>query len=972
MSYFQEHHEKLALRVKEQEDKPGLRECQIGAFWATCAHFTASNSPALIVMPTGSGKTAVMMLLAFGLRASRVLVISPAVVLRDQTARKFASLDDLIKAKALPKNIGKPKVYVQEARITSKELWNALREYDVVVATPHTTSQGYHREIIKPPEDLFDIVFFDEAHHARAPSWDILLKDFEKSKCILLTATPFRLDKRALPGHLVYYYPMSRAIDRGIYRPIEYHPVKAPSLGDWNRLLCEKAKELLTKEKNNSRRTKLLIRTSRVHKSKSLITLYKSQGILVDEVNYRKSLRENQAVLNAIKQDKLDGVICVGMLGEGLDIPELKIAVLHDPPKSFPFTLQFIGRVSRPAHGQVGSAHVIANPEQIRAKNVGEIMRRLYHQDESWHQLVPKLVEEIVGPILRYNQTLLRDSVRGVVNPRDIAPFFSARLYNVKPDDLNLNESLDLGKVKILSDFLIDENFRGLITESAAPPPWGTKLDLELRDYNLHLYYYHRRSETLFESTTSDAIAAQIRKQIINGKPKRCSGEELIRAMQSRETVHYLMVGLANVLGRSPSLPTYKILMGTEVEGTLKPTDGRAFTPGHALAKISKEETRGIASFQGRVWAIKRASLMEYRDWCDSIGDLIVKHKSATSYPGLGFSTSGKRVNKIPDQPIAVLFNYCALGYHLTLVSIDSKPLSVEMSSPEFKLKKFSKDGRTLSAILYPNASHEGIPLVYNVTGNQWTVKKRAIYKVKVDSGHQVSEFTLEDFLIEYPPHIYLGNGGVLINGELYQPKRLFNALPDACFLKETDWSNCDITVELKAQDKFPEVGKLAIHDWLKEKLKIETGEDAIILKDHGTGEIADFIVVEPRERTIRFYHCKRSSRKAPGARLEDLKVLEQAYRSILWIGKPNLLSEIASRATSKNRPNSKLIKGTVKMVKRLAKRFQPSAWTYQVIIVQPGLDCKKAVKKQNTNTLLLACYEWLHSSGASLLIMGY
>jgi len=109
MCYFWEQQKHLNLQVKEEEHKQGLRECQIGAFWATCAHFTASNSPALIVMPTGSGKTAVIMLLAFGLRASRVLVITPAVILRDQTAKKFKSLDDLIREGVLPKTSKKPK-----------------------------------------------------------------------------------------------------------------------------------------------------------------------------------------------------------------------------------------------------------------------------------------------------------------------------------------------------------------------------------------------------------------------------------------------------------------------------------------------------------------------------------------------------------------------------------------------------------------------------------------------------------------------------------------------------------------------------------------------------------------------------------------------------------------------------------------------------------------------------------------------
>ena len=35
------------------------------------------------------------------------------------------------------------------------------------------------------------------------------------------------------------------------------------------------------------------------------------------------------------------------MLGEGFDLPELKIAAFHDVKKSLPITLQFAGRFTR-------------------------------------------------------------------------------------------------------------------------------------------------------------------------------------------------------------------------------------------------------------------------------------------------------------------------------------------------------------------------------------------------------------------------------------------------------------------------------------------------------------------------------------------------------------------------------------------------------------------------------------------------
>ena len=968
MSYFQSHYKELNLLDS------GLRECQLGAFWATCAHFTSSNSPALIVMPTGSGKTAVMMLLAFGLKASRILVIEPAVILKDQTAMRFRSLDDLIKAKVLSSEIQKPRVHSQEGRITSEEMWENLRKYDVVVATPHTISPEQHEDIVIPPKDIFDIVFFDEAHHTPARTWDTLLRTFKDSKCILLTATPFRKDKLKVRAHLVYNYPLGRAIDHGIYRPIQYHPVATLYKKDKDKLLCDKVKELLINEKNKSFRTKILIRTNRVGKCKSLIDLYRAQGINVGEINYQKSLEHNSAVLDAIKHDQLDGIVCVGMLGEGLDIPELKIAVFHDPPQSFPFTLQFIGRISRPAKGQIGDAHVIANPDDVKGE-----MRRLYRQDIHWRDLIPELVEEAIGQVAKQIKVHHTGSIVDNldIDPREIAPFFSARLYKIELEDLNLNRELapDLGDgVTIKSTyFLDDDNLLVVITEAENKPPWAERLVLYSSRYDLHIYYYHRLSKTLFESTTSDGIAGRIRRQIVNSEPQRLGSEELARVMKSKKVVNYLMVGLASVLGRSPSLPAYKILMGKEVEGAIKPTEGRVFRPGHALAKISELETRGIGNFQGRVWAIKRASLIDYKNWCDNIGDQLVKH-GATSLPGLAFLPSSHRVKKFQSFPIAVLFNYEALSFSLKLLSEGPAVTSnfLEISYPEFEVQKLNPKKQELLLRMYPNQKDEGLDLIYSLPKNQWDIVRGTRYIVKIDTGQEVKHLPLNEFLLEYPPFIYLGDGGVVINGELHQPNKTFGVLPKECFIEGIDWSRCDITVEFINEEKkiLPSEGKKAIHDWLEEKLITETEKSAIILKDHGRGEIADFIVIKPKEKTISFYHCKSSENKKPGARIKDLKVLEQAFRSIIWIRKSDLLSMIVRRATS--RQDSIFVKGNKEIAENVAKGFLANEWDYQVIIVQPGLDCNKAVKSPNIKILLLTCYEWLFNIGASLLIMGY
>lgn len=70
----------------------GLRPPQIGALHAILAHWTVSEQPATIVMPTGTGKTETMLALLVSQRLPRLLVIVPTSPLREQIADKFITL----------------------------------------------------------------------------------------------------------------------------------------------------------------------------------------------------------------------------------------------------------------------------------------------------------------------------------------------------------------------------------------------------------------------------------------------------------------------------------------------------------------------------------------------------------------------------------------------------------------------------------------------------------------------------------------------------------------------------------------------------------------------------------------------------------------------------------------------------------------------------------------------------------------
>lgn len=187
MSYFARERENFQL-WHGFENGRGLRECQMGAYWAVWSHFTVSKEPALVSVPTGAGKTALMIALAFAFKAKRVLVITPAEVLRDQTARDFESLGLFKELGIVARNMATPRVLSNGSQLRTKHDWNQLAPYDVVTATPKTVSSKEHG-ICNPPLELFDLVFLDEAHHSPAVTWSAVIEDFATSKRVLLTAT---------------------------------------------------------------------------------------------------------------------------------------------------------------------------------------------------------------------------------------------------------------------------------------------------------------------------------------------------------------------------------------------------------------------------------------------------------------------------------------------------------------------------------------------------------------------------------------------------------------------------------------------------------------------------------------------------------------------------------------------------------------------------------------------------------------
>jgi len=201
MSYFSKNYKNLKFNLASDSIK-GLYNAQEGAIHSIGSFFTTNTEPAIITMPTGSGKTAVLMMTPFLLRAKKVLIITPSRMVRGQIFEDFEKLETLKEIGVFSKTVTHPKILEVKSKIDSSDKWKELSEFDVVVSTPNCTSPSY-KDIVEPPEDLFDLILIDEAHHSPANTWNELTSSFPKAKKVLFTATPFRRDKKEIKGKFI-------------------------------------------------------------------------------------------------------------------------------------------------------------------------------------------------------------------------------------------------------------------------------------------------------------------------------------------------------------------------------------------------------------------------------------------------------------------------------------------------------------------------------------------------------------------------------------------------------------------------------------------------------------------------------------------------------------------------------------------------------------------------------------------------
>lgn len=934
MEYFSDNYKNISYPIGST-DSIGLRRSQIGAIHAISSFFTIKKEPAIVVMPTGSGKTAVMMISAFVLNSSRVLVITPSRLVRNQIAEEFESLSTLKEIGVLTENIDSPKVKEVENKITSENQWETLRDFDVVIVSPNSSSPGIE-DIPHPPRDLFDLVLVDEAHHSRARTWEDLLNSFPNAKKILFTATPFRRDQRSLKGKLVYNYPISLAVEDGIFGEIEYLPVDDSGVESEDVSIAIFAEQEFLKDKEDGFEHLLMVRTDSKKKAKELQNIYKDNTDLnLQLVHSGHTYTHIKRVIKKLKNNELDGVICVDMLGEGFDLPQLKIAAIHSPHKSLAITLQFIGRFARTKGKKIGKAKFLAVPSTVKGT-----LDRLYVEGADWKKLITELSESRIE-----EEVITREVIESFEEPSETEPDFeNFSLYSLKPllhvkvfqlsDDIELDCDLPSGFEVVFRSTSFDESVDVFITKDTYKPKWSLSEHFIGYEYNLFIVYFDEASKLLFINSTNknnivyEAVAHSYSKTVAYPLELHKVDKVLI----DLEDFDFFNIGMRNNLLKS-NAESYRILTGPSTQKSIGRNEARSFHRGHIYGR-AKENGNNVTigySSSAKVWSNTYQRIPQLLLWCKQLAVKIKSDEKAFTSSPLDFVSVGKSISKIPESVIAVGWNEHTY-MKPPMVKIDGEITELDQlldfdliiddeATGDKSLRVAIGNEQVNCQLNFSFESDEFFTLIENEESSYF----------KIMSGRD--EYSLSEYLNTYPLTFYCPDFSSFTGSQFHQTNEIeYPPFDNENQIEAVDWEAENVDVK---QEKETSVeGKISIFEYFKNTLP--EGEQEVIFIDDASGEIADFLtfgMIED-EVLIQFYHCKKAH--GVGTTVRDAyDVCGQVLQSLIWVNNNKLYDQLVHR--QKNTINSTFLKGEKTELLKIINKTKTHRTRYEIIIAQPG-----------------------------------
>ncbi len=337
-----------------------LRDYQVQAVSNTVKYFQKKNEPAMIVLPTGAGKSLVIAELA-RIARGRVLVLAHVKELVEQNHEKYKS-------------------YGLEAGIFSASLGRKDRDEKTIF--------GSVQSVARATDDFFNnfsLLVIDECHRVAEEGTtqyqDVIRKLRERNPNLFilgLTATPYRLglgwiyeysqtgemktDKQRFFKQCVYDLPLSYMIKNGYLTipvkvdiPVTCYDFSELSEGD-GKFTASEVEEILKSQQrltpfiikniiditNRFDRRGVMIFSSSVRHAEEILSYLPADDARL--VLGDTEMAERNKIVNQFKHRKFKYLVNVSVLTTGFDAPHVDIIAILRPTESNSLYQQIVGR----------------------------------------------------------------------------------------------------------------------------------------------------------------------------------------------------------------------------------------------------------------------------------------------------------------------------------------------------------------------------------------------------------------------------------------------------------------------------------------------------------------------------------------------------------------------------------------------------------------------------------------------------
>lgn len=943
----------------------GLRIPQIGAIHSILGHLTNATDIANIVLPTGTGKTETMLSVLVANKCGRVLVTVPSDALRAQLASKFIDFGWLKRKDVDGNSIVSdsamyPIVGILNSSFEKPEaLETFLTKCNVIISTMNLVS-GQKKRYIELFSQKCSHLFVDEAHHSAAANWKAFIGAFEKKKVLQFTATPYRNDGEILDGKTIYNFTLKEAQEQEYFKTIDFEPVREYEIADADKKISEVAVARLRKDLSEEHDHILMARCNNHYRADEVFKNYYQRYTDLNPVVIHSDVDNLSLVKKNIADKKHKIIVCVDMLGEGFDLPELKIAAFHDVRKSLPITLQFAGRFTRTSKDEnLGNACFIANMYQ---PGIDDVLSMLYTRDSNWNTILPTLSLQATQ-----EQVDLKEFMEGfdrldefIIPLQDIRPAFSAVVYRNDTNSWIPNKFTNGIRDYDNYDYsFVDFNRKAktiiALLGSKKPVEWSRSKDVYTIDWDIYIVYWETKNNLLFiHSSDKSSLHKEIAENILGENALLIKDKDVFKSLYKIDRLKVFNLGLRKGLGKNITFQSYYgrgvqegLSLSEEKSGINNNLFGSGFEGG--------EITSIGASRKGRIWSYSRGTVNTFINWCDELSSKL----SNTNIDGDEILlTNTIKPKKVSEKPESVALS---VDWSPEIYSMEHR-VCFEINSSE----KYNLSNTELSMVIDESSQSlefllksEDIAVPFRILLSKKKVGKEDEYffktekidssiNAKVKVGTKVYE--MEQYFDDYPPIIWFHDGSYLHGNDYITFREDIFDFPQND-LEAWDWNEVQIDSE---SEGFGALNKDSIQYFCIQRLLLENYD--IVFNDDNSGEIADIVAIrDEKERiVVDLFHLKFALKGEVSNNIENLyEICGQAQKSLIWRHRENnedLFNRLLKREHTKNKNGlSRIRKGSKEDLERLLRVSKIKPIAYNISIVQP------AISKQNVSKQILS-----------------